>query len=151
MDTQHSRRRGSVTRRWLSAWTLRHRFRGAISPGTAGHREAAFGAWIGRLSRSACSHRFRKRTIGTVSVDDLQRSPELAGEQDCVDTCEMLDDVWDAVLVLPPRQRLVALYRICFGYSTARVATLLECRPGTIQAALFAAKRSLSRTFRPRR
>lgn len=131
---------------WLLVWTKRASFRGATSIDAAGYRGPAFSAWVGRLSRTLCSHRFRRKR-DEVSLNDPDGCGFIAGppQSSEADLSDTGDDVWDAVLGLPERQRLVVLYRLCFGYSTARTASVLRCRPGTVQAALFGAKHSLRR------
>ena len=56
-------------------------------------------------------------------------------------------EVWAAVAALPPRQRAVVALRIVLDLSQDDTARLLGIRPGTVSAALVAARRSLAATL----
>lgn len=130
-----------VQETWIRVWQKRQQFRGG-DPQAA---SLAFGQWVRRLCMSACNQ--FERSFGRSPF-----TPELSGSAD--DGAAPLDEraqaldarddaVVSAVLVLPPRQRAIIVYRIFLGYSTARTAGVLQCRPGTVQSGLHAAKRAL--------
>ncbi len=51
--------------------------------------------------------------------------------------------VWDAIMQLPERQRIVAIMRLRFARPVAEVAARLGVRPGTVKALLHMARRNL--------
>ena len=53
------------------------------------------------------------------------------------------DPVWDAVSALPERQRQAVVLRYVLGLPQHEVAAWMGVRPGTVAAALHAARRSL--------
>lgn len=128
---------------WLLVWKERYTFRGGGSAnGTTGTQ--AFRSWLLRLCRTAVSRDVRSRCrepIFSANDDDRpvnaehdERSPQ---ESRGVHTAT--DVLWDIILSLPAKRRMVVLYRSVEGLSTAETARILGCRPGTVKAALKAA------------
>lgn len=55
------------------------------------------------------------------------------------------DDMTDALMRLPPRQRLIGAYRWMLGWSVAATAEYLGVAPGTVKAALHVARETIRR------
>jgi RNA polymerase sigma-70 factor (ECF subfamily) len=83
-----------------------------------------------RMRRAELERRLLARRSAGPATDSP--SPALAPE------------AWAALAALPPRQRAVVALRIVLDLSQDDTARLLGVRPGTVSAALVAARRSLA-------
>jgi RNA polymerase sigma-70 factor, ECF subfamily len=88
------------------------------------------------------------RTVGMASLNKRRRDratdtqPEIPVADD-LDTDLLSDEVREAILTLPERQRDVVMLRLIEGFSTAETAKLLGCAEGTVKATLYQVIRKL--------
>jgi len=141
----------------LLAWRKRRSFRGGRMTGDGpAELERSFVVWLRRLSRTVgrgASRRNRREaqiidpsSIAWPSQSDPGSTTSVASVSDCEPAeDEDSDALISRLLVLPPQQLAVVVYRLWIGYSTNVTAEILGCRPGTVKAALFQAKRALRR------
>lgn len=93
------------------------------------------------------------RTVGMTAVRNRMRQPVMedvpviAAPRSDPDAGFLRDNLRDAVLALPERQRDVVMLRLVDGMSTAETARLLQCAEGTVKAALHQATRKLRETL----
>lgn len=95
-------------------------------------RQVAFNLLRRRLRRSAMEARLLR----------YQRPPEVESPSPVIDP-----ELWTVVLALPPRQRAVLGLRVVLDLSQEETARLLGIRPGTVSAALVAARRNAARAL----
>lgn len=109
---------------WLRAFQKRHTFDG----------RGSFIGWMLMVSRTVGITAVRKRTRepSTQELSDVA-APESAHP----------DQLREAVLALPERQRDVLLLRLVEGLSTSDTARRLRCAEGTVKASLHQATRKL--------
>jgi RNA polymerase sigma-70 factor (sigma-E family) len=100
------------------------RVRGMAAP-EAYVRRIAFHEILAR--RRTAAFRRESAAADTWSGDGGRRpaSPVDLGER---------DEMWTAILALPPRQRAVIVLRYYEGLSEAEIAEALDCRPGTVKS-----------------
>lgn len=60
--------------------------------------------------------------------------PERAAATDLAESAAVRDDVRQALLALPPRQRAVVVLRFLLDLSEAQTAAALGCAPGTVKS-----------------
>jgi RNA polymerase sigma-70 factor (sigma-E family) len=92
-------------------------------------------AYVRRMAINAALTRHRKSSTRreTVVAGPVDEQTPVA-ESDAPD-----DEVWQAVLGLPPRQRAIVVLRYYEDLSEAQIAEVLDCRPGTVKSQASAA------------
>lgn len=97
------------------------------------------GAWVRRVTIQRGSKRLRRMRVEAAAMLRLSADePIPAGPDD-------VEEVFDAIRRLPPRQRAAVTLHYLDGYSVDEVAEVLDCAPGTAKAHLFKARHSLAR------
>lgn len=89
-------------------------------------------AWLMRVLVNGCKSRLRLswRRVGPLPETLPAPGPEEREE---------LEELWS----LPPEDRAVIHLHYYEGYSTAEIARMLNCRPGTVRSRLFRAREKL--------
>lgn len=106
-----------------------------------------------RISRLAAPEAYLRRMVVNAVLDDRRRArrrhevvsgtpPERAATGG-IDDGLAHDEVWAAVLTLPPRQRAVLVLRYYEDLSEQQIADALDCRPGTVKSQASAALAAL--------
>jgi RNA polymerase sigma factor (sigma-70 family) len=84
----------------------------------------------------ANSH-FRRRRVERAYLTRVQRDAAVRSGNAPVDpSVEDRERLWDALGSLPHRQRAAIVLRYYEDLSEARIAELLQCRPGTVKSLL---------------
>lgn len=102
-------------------------------------RRIAFHEALARRRAAA----FRRESVAADTGSGGEEHPPVPP----VDVSER-DELWTAILALPPRQRAVVVLRYYEGLSEAEIAETLDCRPGTVKSQAAAALARL-RTLLP--
>lgn len=94
--------------------------------------------WVHVVAANLLRRRLRRaaveqRVLGRVARPDLE-----------VPSTALEPEVWAAVAALAPRQRAIVALRVVLDVSQDETARLLGIRPGTVSAALVAARRNLA-------
>lgn len=97
-------------------------------------REGSLEAWLWRIVLNSARDRVRagRRQMPTTFEREL-------------DASEPVDDLRDALLALPERQRLAVFLRYYADLSYEQIAEALDVKPGTVAASLNAAHAALRR------
>jgi RNA polymerase sigma-70 factor (sigma-E family) len=89
--------------------------------------------------------RRRRRRVREVPTD----APELGAVTDRPEAETLDGEVWDAVRLLPQRQRAVLVMRYYLGYSDHEIADALCCREGSVRSLAARAFKVLRPIVRP--
>lgn len=116
-------RMDAVQNALLKAWSSRHRLR----------ESAYFETWLIRILINECHNLQRKRPF--VPLDAL---PDRAAH-----TPDSREDVRDAILRLPEKQRICIILHYMEGYKTAEVAKILRIPEETVRSRLKRARAAL--------
>lgn len=125
---------------WSIAWEKRLQFKG--------HGPVI--GWLIRICRSVALRVAKDQRMHVRLSDCIEfvARPEcgeaLARDRDAFD-----DSCLNAVMALPDRRRLTIICRVLFGLSVEETALLMQCRPGTVKAALHAALSTLRTSAGP--
>ncbi len=125
----------AVQETFLRAWRALDQFR----------REAEPRTWLFRILLNACHDRRRRRLLRR-----RERPAERAEPTDPAGRTsrrELVDRVFDAVDVLPRRQRECLLLRVRAGLGYEEIALLLDIGVGSVKTHLVQGRRSLVRRF----
>lgn len=120
-----------------------------VFTGLAGFRkESEFSTWVHRIAVNVCmthlESRRRRRQVEqppgdrTVEGPPSDRPETTTPETQLLDT-ETRERVREALLALPPQQRLVFTLRHYEGYRLREIAEMIGCREGTVKRYLFEA------------
>jgi RNA polymerase sigma-70 factor (ECF subfamily) len=132
----------------VRAWHGRDTFQRAIS----------FRAWLYRIATNACLDAMERRKRGRGREDSLGVGPypddilgvASAGPEARYDSHESISLAFlTALQLLPPRQRAVLILRDVLSWHAAEVAELLELTVPAVNSALFRARTTVSRQYRP--
>jgi len=92
-------------------------------------------AYVRRMAINAALTRHRRSSTRRETVVAMPLDEQTAGaESEAPD-----DEIWQAVLGLPPRQRAIVVLRYYEDLSEAQIADTLDCRPGTVKSQASAA------------
>ena len=91
-------------------------------------------AWLMRVLVNGCRSRLRLAWRRVGPLPDTLPAPGPEERQE-------LEELWS----LPPEDRAVIHLHYYEGYSTAEIAQMLSCRPGTIRSRLFRARERLKK------
>ena len=91
-------------------------------------------AWLMRVLVNGCKSRLRLAWRRVGPLPDTLPAP---GPEEL----EELEELWS----LPPEDRAVIHLHYYEGYSTAEIAKMLGCQPGTVRSRLFRARERLKR------
>jgi len=95
--------------------------------------------------RQVAINLLRRRMRRTALEQQLLRRQRVVDEESPSYAIE--PELWAAVAALPPRQRAVVGLRVVLDLSQDDTARLLHIRPGTVSAALVAARRNVARAL----
>jgi len=114
--------------------------------------QSAFATWIHRITINVCMTHLASRRrhaqaadsmnedVGKVVAESSREIP--APEQRLLDT-ERRERLRQALLALPPQQRLVFTLRHHEGFKLREIASMVGCRLGTVKRYLFEATRTM--------
>jgi RNA polymerase sigma-70 factor (sigma-E family) len=97
-------------------------------------------AYLRRMAINEVFSRKRKASSRRERLSAAVPEPRRAGSDD---PFRAGDEVWAAVVALPPRQRAVVVLRYYEDLSEAQIADALGCRPGTVKSQASAAMATL--------
>jgi RNA polymerase sigma factor (sigma-70 family) len=103
-------------------------------------------AYAHRAIVNAEISRRRRRRVTEVAGD---RATDLCARADRPDTETLEGEVWDAVRLLPQRQRAVLVMRYYLGYSDREIAAALSCRESSVRSLAARAFKVLRPVVRP--
>ncbi|MEA2461734.1 MAG: hypothetical protein QOH90_1911 [Actinomycetota bacterium] len=106
-------------------------------------------AYLRRAVINMCRSRIRRKTIesrvnSTIHHRDERREPDWTPEKH--ETARL---VWDAVKLLPERQRACVVLKYFEDLSEAQIAETLDCSNGTVKSQLSKARASLEKRLGP--
>ena len=111
----------------------------------AGFRsEAAFSSWLCRIAANLCLN-WRKRETRR---EQIHRSWAEERESEASANAFAVQRVQEALLKLPPKQRVAVILTVCDGLSHQQAAQVLGCSETTVSWRLFAARRKLKRLLK---
>lgn len=118
-----------------------------------GEGDRAVGAWLRRVTLNTAFNRLRGRRRAAARVDLVGRREEARADQAgpavaAVLAQETRDEVRQALLALPPRQRDCLLLRHS-GYAYAEIADTLGVATGSVGVLLARAERAFRSSYRP--
>jgi RNA polymerase sigma-70 factor (ECF subfamily) len=111
-----------------------------------------FSTWVHRITVNVCmTHLESRRRHGHPLQVDTGRAPEAPtpeSRERATPETQLLDSetrerVREALLALPPQQRLVFTLRHHEGYRLREIAVMIGCRVGTVKRYLFEATRTM--------
>jgi RNA polymerase sigma-70 factor (ECF subfamily) len=111
-----------------------------------------FSTWVHRITVNVCmTHLESRRRHGHAPPLDREQSreaPTPEGREGATPETQLLDTerrerVHEALLALPPQQRLVFTLRHHEGYRLREIAVMIGCRIGTVKRYLFEATRTM--------
>jgi RNA polymerase sigma-70 factor (ECF subfamily) len=123
---------------WLLVWRHHGTFR---DPTSTEHHALRLLSWILRIAHTAGRNHVRRnrprlRSIPLESEDCEANASHDGGGTD-------LSYLWTAIAKLPPRQQEATRLLLRRDLSIAEIARTMHCRPGTVKALLFQARRKL--------
>jgi RNA polymerase sigma factor (sigma-70 family) len=98
--------------------------------------------WVRQVAINLLRRRMRRATL---EQQILRRQPVVDLESP---SYAIEPELWTAVAALPDRQRAVVGLRVVLDLSQEETARLLRIRPGTVSAALVAARRNVAQSLR---
>jgi RNA polymerase sigma-70 factor (sigma-E family) len=97
----------------------------------------AFGAYLRRAVVNLANSHFRRRRVERAYLTRAQSDAAVrSGTGASGASVEDRDELWAALGRLPQRQRAAIVLRYYEDLPEARIAELLECRPGTVKSLL---------------
>jgi RNA polymerase sigma-70 factor (sigma-E family) len=97
----------------------------------------AFGAYLRRAVVNLANSHFRRRRVERAYLTRAQADAAVrSGAGLAGASVEDRDELWLALGGLPQRQRAAIVLRYYEDLSEARIAELLQCRPGTVKSLL---------------
>ena len=121
-----------------------------LTDGTAFTSDEHLKAWLLRTTVNRCRELYRTPWRRRVeSTDDAAR--ELPAEDPSAEDAALAelraDPVWQALLALPEKLRVVALLHYVEEYTTEEIARIVSCRPATVRTRLHRARKQMRQTL----
>jgi RNA polymerase sigma factor (sigma-70 family) len=109
-----------------------------------------FGAWLYTIARHAALDEIRKRERQERSLPQLTDAwPEVGFDAAVIEDLSVHAVVRDALLALPPDQRLCVVLREYEGKSHREIAEILGCSEGNARVMVHRARRALKERLKP--
>jgi RNA polymerase sigma factor (sigma-70 family) len=131
----------SVEAAYRTAWRDIVRLGHLLTGSRALGEELAQEAFLGMLRRAEPPDNpaaYARRSVVNLSINHGRRAARerayLVGLTDAPVLPPELDETWQALRKLPPRQRSVLVLRYYADLSEAEIAATLGCRPGTVKS-----------------
>jgi RNA polymerase sigma-70 factor, ECF subfamily len=105
------------------------------------HR-GAFSTWLHRITINYCLNHRRRRSLVSVSLDEVVSASEFPGAQLAEE-----EAVWQAIRRLSDKQQAVVILRYYWELSYAEVAQILEIPLGTVKSRLDLALKTLRQSL----
>ena len=112
--------------------------------------DAKFSTWLYRLAINHCRDHLRRRSPETVEIDHKLTDPA-PGPEGRLETRDLQERLWSALMELPVDSRAVVFLRDVEGFSYIQIAEILELELGTVKSRLARARLALARILAPER
>ncbi|WP_144391805.1 sigma-70 family RNA polymerase sigma factor [Pleionea sediminis] len=99
-----------------------------------------FRAWLYRIAHNCSIDMFREQQKQNLLIEEIMMNDKSEDNEEM----PLLSDNLKQLMILPPLQRSVIIFRELFGYSANDIAELLLTTPAAIKSALSRARASLS-------
>jgi len=113
---------------------------------------AKFYTWLYKIAVNICIDFHRKRSLTTVSFDDMTpsaksvfRTEDSQSPLSILERKELSEKVREAISNLPPKQKSALILRYYGDLQIKEIAMKVGCSQGTIKAQLFHAKQKLAK------